>query len=93
MRQLPVDFVKLDGEFVRNIVSDDRDRAFVKAFSVLAKELKIHTIGEFVESEATQNMLAEMGIDYCQGYHVGRPAPDLRLPPPAPRPNFEAAYT
>jgi EAL domain-containing protein (putative c-di-GMP-specific phosphodiesterase class I) len=90
MRQLPVDFVKLDGEFVRNIVHDERDRAFVKTFAVLAKELNIRTIGEYVESESIERALRLMGVDFGQGYYSGRPQPEFTLPaPPPPLPILE----
>ncbi|MDP9220750.1 MAG: EAL domain-containing protein, partial [Actinomycetota bacterium] len=51
------------------------DQVFVRAIVELAKGLNKQTIAEFVEDEATLQLLRELGVDYAQGYHVGRPAP------------------
>ena len=80
MRRLPLDFVKLDGEFVRKIVSDDRDREFVRTLTTLAHQLKIRVIGEYVESEPIRQELRQLKVDFCQGYHTGRPGPDFMAP-------------
>lgn len=75
LKNLPVDFLKIDGSLVRNIVSDAADFAMVKAFSRVGKALGIQTIAEFVESEATLQRVQKIGIDFAQGYCIHQPEP------------------
>ncbi|WP_083651457.1 ammonium transporter [Vreelandella massiliensis] len=75
LKQLPVDFLKIDGHFIRHIHQDPIDRAMVEAIHSVGKTLNIATIAEFVETEATLNVLAQLGIDYAQGYLWGEPQP------------------
>ncbi|MEO1767043.1 EAL domain-containing protein [Thiobacter aerophilum] len=75
LRNLPVDFVKIDGSFVRRIVADPVDRAMVEAVRDVARVMNIHTVAEYVESEAILAMLGELGVHYAQGWAVGRPVP------------------
>ncbi|BCS54380.1 bifunctional diguanylate cyclase/phosphodiesterase [Geobacter sp. SVR] len=79
IRRLPIDFVKIEGIFVRNMLSDAKDMAFVKTLAVLAHEFGIQTIAEYVETEEVLNAIRDLGIDLAQGYHTGRPGPDLLL--------------
>ena len=72
---LPVDFIKIDGAFVRNLDSDAIDRAMVEAINNIGHVMGIKTIAEFVETEAVADELRRMGVDYAQGYWVGRPEP------------------
>jgi EAL domain-containing protein (putative c-di-GMP-specific phosphodiesterase class I) len=81
IKRFPIDYIKIDGEFIRNMVSDNRDRAMVKSITTLADELGIATIAEFVENEEILTMVKDSGIRYAQGYHVGRPAPALCMGP------------
>jgi diguanylate cyclase (GGDEF)-like protein len=74
LKYLPVDYVKIEGSFVQQIVNDPRDRIMVEHINSMAHEFGLKTIAEFVEDEATANMLAEIGVDSAQGYHFGRPA-------------------
>lgn len=78
LRDLPVDFVKIDGRFVRNLAANEVDRAMVKAMNDIVHALGKQTIAEFVENEASFRVLAEFGVDFAQGYHLGRP--DVTLP-------------
>ena len=73
LKQFPVDYVKIDGSFVRDIMTDPVDRNLVKAINQLAHTMNIKTIAEYVENEEIHNVLDEMSIDYVQGYHIGRP--------------------
>lgn len=73
IRSLPIDFLKIDGYFIRNIRSDATNKAITAAFVQLSRELGIKTVAEFVEDKATRKMVVEMGIDYVQGYGVSRP--------------------
>ncbi len=75
LKKIPVDFLKIDGEFVRDMEHDKVDQAMVETINNIAHVLNIKTIAEFVENEALQHMLEDMGVDYLQGYHLGRPAP------------------
>ena len=75
LRNLPVDFLKIDGSFIRGLDSDPVNVALVAAISKLGRTMRIETIAEFVENDATLQLLAEIGIDYAQGYGIGRPRP------------------
>lgn len=77
LKQFPIDVIKIEGEFIRNMIDDDKYLAFVKSIVTLAKSLKVETIAEFIEDEAVMNAVRELGIDYGQGYHLGRPGPDF----------------
>ncbi|THK41780.1 EAL domain-containing protein [Methylophaga sp. SB9B] len=77
MRELPVAIVKIDGAFIRHICDNPDDRLFVKALVDVAKGMGKKTIAEFVEDEAIVTMLKNIGVDYAQGYHIGRPKPAL----------------
>lgn len=79
IRRLPIDFVKIEGLFVRNMLKDRRDMAFVKTLSILASEFGIQTIAEYIEDENLLNAVHALGIDYAQGFHTGRPMPDLSV--------------
>lgn len=73
LRDLPVDAVKIDGRFVKKIVGSPIDEAMVRAMNDIAHALNKKTIAEFVENEAIFQRLLELGIDYGQGYHLGKP--------------------
>lgn len=77
LRQLPVDFVKIDGSFIRDMSSNDEDRLFVKAINDVAQGLGKKTVAEFVENAESLEMLKELGVDYAQGYYIGKPQPEL----------------
>jgi diguanylate cyclase (GGDEF)-like protein/PAS domain S-box-containing protein len=73
LRRLPVDYLKIDGVFVRDIVTDQTDLAMVRAINDIGQTLKKKTIAEFVENDETLELLKEMGVDYVQGYGLHRP--------------------
>ncbi|MDY7091928.1 MAG: EAL domain-containing protein [Acidobacteriota bacterium] len=75
LKNLPVDFLKIDGEFVSNIVVDPVQRAIVESIHRVGSALNIRTIGEGVEDTPTLTLLQEIGVDYAQGYLLGKPAP------------------
>jgi len=77
IRRLPIDFVKIEGMFVINMLKDSKDMAFVKTLSLLAREFGIKTIAEYIENEDLLVSAHEIGIDFAQGYHTGRPRPTL----------------
>ena len=78
LRDLPVNCVKIDGRFVKNLAQSPVDQAMVKAMNDIAHALGKKTVAEFVEDEACFQLLKEYGVDYAQGYHLGRP--DVVLP-------------
>ena len=75
LENLPVSQIKIDGAFVRDIDSSASHQEFVRAIAMVAKALGKSTVGEFVENEASMKMLAELGVDAAQGYHIAKPEP------------------
>jgi diguanylate cyclase (GGDEF)-like protein/PAS domain S-box-containing protein len=73
LRSLPVDFVKIDGHFVREMHLDPVDRAMVSAIHTVGHVMGLTTIAEWVEHEAAQDLLAAIGVDFVQGYAVSSP--------------------
>lgn len=75
LKNLPVDFLKIDGLFVRDIVDDPIDRAMVSSVNEIAHLMGKQTIAEYVENDAILQHLREIGIDYAQGFAIDRPKP------------------
>lgn len=75
LRKLPVEDVKIDGAFIRNIALSKEDQIFVRAITEMAHGMRKRVIAEFVEDEEIVEILAELGVDFAQGYHIGRPQP------------------
>ena len=73
LKNMPVDFLKIDGSFVRDICHDKVDHAFVETIHRIASMMDIETIAEYVENEETLEMLKDIGIHYAQGFHIDRP--------------------
>jgi diguanylate cyclase (GGDEF)-like protein len=73
LKYLNVDYVKIEGSFVRSLAADQRDRTIVDHINRMAQEFHLRTIAEFVEDEETMAILNQLGIDYAQGYFTGRP--------------------
>jgi len=73
LRELSLDMVKIDGAFIRNLPRNSDDQLFVQAIIDVARGLGKQTIAEFVEDEETLRILRELGVDYAQGYYIGRP--------------------
>ena len=93
LKHLPVDYLKIDGTFIRRLGQDPVDAHVVRAIVELARGLGIQTIAECVEDPATLQELRRFGVDFAQGYSVGRPVPvdelafaDLPSPPDLSRP-------
>lgn len=80
LKYLPIDFVKIEGEFIANMANNPKDLAFVTSITELSKKLNLKTVAEFVETEEVLQLVNEIGIDYAQGYHIGRPQQTLPLP-------------
>ena len=77
IKKFPIDYIKVEGEFIKNMVIDSVDRAFVNSIITLSRDLGIKTVAEYVEDEEVLSAVREGGIDYAQGYFVGRPAPSF----------------
>ena len=75
LKTLPVNYLKIDGGFVRDLATDAIDRAMVEAVHHIGHIMGLRTIAECVESNAILEKLREIGVDYCQGYALGRPRP------------------
>lgn len=75
LKNLPVDYLKIDGAFVRDLVDDPIDYAMVQAINQIGQVMGLKTIAEFVETEAALERLCEIGVDYAQGYGIARPEP------------------
>ena len=77
LKQLPVDYIKIDGGFISNMINDSVDQTLVRSITEVAKTLGKKTVAEFVLNQATLDLLKQYEIDYAQGYYIGEPTPDL----------------
>ena len=77
LRQLPVDYVKIDGSFIKTLEKHREDQVLVKAISEIAHLSGLKTIAEFVENQAILDLLETYNIDYAQGYHIAKPSAEL----------------
>jgi EAL domain-containing protein (putative c-di-GMP-specific phosphodiesterase class I) len=75
LKHLPFDLLKIDGEFVRSCTTSTTDQLLIRAAVDIARGLGKKTIAEYVGDEATVELLRELGVDYAQGFHIGRPGP------------------
>jgi len=72
-----LDIIKIDGFFIKNIVNSEKDQLVVKSIVSLAKTLGVKVVAEYVENQDILDIITQMGIDYAQGYHIGKPSPTL----------------
>ncbi len=79
LRQLPVTMLKIDGSFVRDILKDPRTESMVRAIAQLARGMSIVTVAEYVETDEIRTRVSSLGVDYGQGFAIGRPAPLVDL--------------
>lgn len=75
LKNMPIDNLKIDGVFIRDVVADPIDRVFVESIHNIGKMMGIKTTAEYVESEEILNCVKAIGIDYAQGYYIFEPAP------------------
>lgn len=75
LKHLPISVLKIDGEFVKDLPRMPNDRLIVKALVEVAEGMGMKTVAEFVEDQATLEILRELDVTYAQGYHIGRPGP------------------
>jgi diguanylate cyclase (GGDEF)-like protein/PAS domain S-box-containing protein len=75
LKNLPVDFLKIDGAFIKDLAHDPVDKEIVRSICEIAHLTHKHAVAEFVEDDATLQVLEDIGVDYAQGFHIGRPRP------------------
>jgi diguanylate cyclase (GGDEF)-like protein/PAS domain S-box-containing protein len=80
LKHLPVDFLKIDGSFIKDLVSSPVDQAIVRAVQAVGTQMGIRTIAEYVASDTVRACLRDMGIHYGQGYAIAMPAPLEEFP-------------
>jgi diguanylate cyclase (GGDEF)-like protein len=82
LKHLPISYLKIDGEFVRELPGSPTDQLIVRALVQVCEGLGIKTIAEFVTDQATMDMVRDLGVDFAQGYHLGKPEPVAALRAP-----------
>jgi len=75
LKTLDVDYLKIDGIFVKNIANDEVAKAMVQSISQVGHTMNLKVIAEYVENAEIVEILQEMGVDYGQGYHISKPKP------------------
>jgi diguanylate cyclase (GGDEF)-like protein len=73
LKNLPADYLKMDGSFIRDLAKEPKSRVFVRVVNEIAHELGMKSVAEFVEDQATYDILRDLGVDHAQGYFVGQP--------------------
>src|SRR5262249_16337425 len=79
LKHLPVDYLKIDGAFVKDLADNAIDRAMVEAINNVGHVMGKRTIAEFVDSERVLRVLRQIGVDYAQGYGIAKPRPFTEL--------------
>jgi len=74
LQQLSVDYIKIDGSFIRNLVKNTVDQKMVRLIAEIGREAGMKTIAEYVQNGPTFSLLAELGVDFAQGFYIGKPA-------------------
>jgi diguanylate cyclase (GGDEF)-like protein/PAS domain S-box-containing protein len=80
LKHLPVDYLKIDGSFVKDMLTNPVDEAMVEAINRIGQVMGIQTIAEYVENSAILDRLAAMGVDFAQGYGIAKPMPLIPIP-------------
>jgi diguanylate cyclase (GGDEF)-like protein/PAS domain S-box-containing protein len=75
LKHLPISYLKIDGEFVRDLPRSPVDQRIIKALVEVCTGLGIKTVAEFVSDQRIMDIVRDLGVDYAQGYHLGRPEP------------------
>ncbi len=75
LKELPVSLMKIDGSFVRDVIGDTRSQSMVRAIAQLAKTMCMETVAEYVETDEIRRQVATLGVDYGQGFCLGKPQP------------------
>jgi diguanylate cyclase (GGDEF)-like protein len=77
IKEFPVDYLKIDGAFITNLLHDQVDQTLIKSMIEIAKKLNKKTVAEFVENKKVLDLLMQYGADCAQGYFIGKPSPEL----------------
>jgi len=93
LKHLPVEMLKIDGSFIKNLGQQDMNQALVRSINEMGHILKLITVAEYVEDVETLELLRELGIDYAQGYLFGKPNPNIPAEPQKPAVLGQAAFT
>ncbi|HXC21151.1 MAG TPA: EAL domain-containing protein, partial [Steroidobacteraceae bacterium] len=80
LKTLPMDYLKIDGSFITNLAGDAVNRAMVAAMIELSRSLHFRVVAEHVEDQLSLDTVTDMGIDFVQGFLVGRPQPLSMIP-------------
>lgn len=83
LKELPIDYLKIDGQFVKDILSDPVDRAMVNMINEIGHTMGLTTVAEYVENNEILAELEDMGVDMAQGYGISKPVPMENVPLPA----------
>ena len=75
LRSLPISMLKIDGSFVRDVLTDAKAESTIQAIAQLARAMSLITVAEYVETEEIRHRIARLGVDYGQGFAIGRPVP------------------
>jgi len=81
IKQLEIDYLKIDGSFIRHILDSENDKVFVQALIEISRVYKMQVIAEWVENAEVIAVLKKMGVHYGQGYYFGRPTPECEMKP------------
>jgi EAL domain-containing protein (putative c-di-GMP-specific phosphodiesterase class I) len=73
LKYLPLDYIKIDGSFVKDMVQDQVDKTFVEVINQIGQVMSLKTIAEFVEDEQTLALLQKIGVDFAQGFGIHKP--------------------
>ena len=77
LKKLPVEYLKIDGDFIANMAADTVDQAMVQSMIKIARTLNIKVVAEHVQDQKTLNLLKQFGADFVQGFYLGKPEPVL----------------
>jgi EAL domain-containing protein (putative c-di-GMP-specific phosphodiesterase class I) len=80
LKHLPFNVIKIDGDFIKDLPGNHADGLTVQAIVQIAHGMGKQTIAEFVQDEETPKLLVELGVDFAQGWHVGRPVAATAVP-------------
>src|SRR5690606_26456438 len=80
LKDLPADYIKLDGSFIQNLHRDTIDQTLVRSMIQVIQALGKKAVAEYVENEAILNILKDMNIDFVQGFYIGHPLPVEKIP-------------
>ena len=75
LRALPISMLKIDGSFVRDVLKDPKAESTIQAIAQLARAMSLITVAEYVETDEIRHRIAQLGVDYAQGFAIGRPVP------------------